>query len=496
MIKSGNIKNKHRLFFLCIFFVFGFLNCKETHLARHTTVSLIYDSTSLIRNPAMGWGLYDDANGEVQNADLYWKEQDEAARKYASFFYIRWRWSDMEPEEGKYAWLYNDNYKKLIKGALDRGLKLCFRVYENGQDNLRPGTPGFVQQAGAKGYLVKAGTSAHWTPYPDDPVFQNKWSKFVKAFAKEYDNPDIVDFVDAFSIGAWGEAHSIRFGNTGSLNEVFDWYTSLYTNSFRRVLLLLPFNGQVGFEYEKNAIEKKGYNVRRDGLGSMWFTDYEKNIAKQMYGKVLLVGESCYWGCSSDDCRPFDKDKWHRFKSWNDVYELTCQDAIQYRFNTLDLREVPETRGWVERAPHLVKAFMQKGGYRLYPISVSLPNIATPKEKIEIAHEWVNKGNGYLPNNNIKWNYKYKPAIAILNDTGEIVAHWIDDKAEPSEWLNTNQAYKYTLPARVPQLPKGRYRWAIAIIDKTKNNTPGIQLALENNVLLNGWSVIADLTIN
>ena len=28
----------------------------------------------------------------------------------------------MEPEEGKYAWIYDENYKKLIQGALDRGL--------------------------------------------------------------------------------------------------------------------------------------------------------------------------------------------------------------------------------------------------------------------------------------------------------------------------------------------------------------------------------------
>lgn len=56
----------------------------------------------------------------------------------------------MEPEEGKYAWLYDENYKKLIQGALDRGLKLCFRIYNNGQDNLRTGTPDYVRRAGAK----------------------------------------------------------------------------------------------------------------------------------------------------------------------------------------------------------------------------------------------------------------------------------------------------------------------------------------------------------
>ena len=91
-------------------------------------IDLQQDRSGLLRNPCMGWGLYDDAVGNVANAEEYWTAQDEAARNHASFFYIRWRWSEMEPEEGKYAWIYDDNYKKLIQGALDRGLKLCFRI--------------------------------------------------------------------------------------------------------------------------------------------------------------------------------------------------------------------------------------------------------------------------------------------------------------------------------------------------------------------------------
>ena len=54
----------------------------------------------------------------------------------------------------------------------------------------------------------------------------------MKAFVKEFDNPDVVDFVDGFSIGAWGEAHSIKLIDDSKLYEVFDWYTTLYTKSF------------------------------------------------------------------------------------------------------------------------------------------------------------------------------------------------------------------------------------------------------------------------
>ena len=470
------------------------LLCASEKKSSNTTVHPEYDDTSLIRNPVMGWGLYDDANDEVQQADAYWKAQDKAARNYASFFYVRWRWSDMEPEEGKYAWVYNENYKKLIKGAIDRGLKLCFRIYDNGQDNIRPGTPGFVQKAGAKGYLVHSGPAAHWTPYPDDPVFQEKWSNFVKAFAREYDDPDRVDFIDGFALGWWGECHHIQLQEPANLEKVFNWYTSLYTSNFKRILLTLPFGSQVGFDAEKRiAIDKKGYNMRRDGLGSMWFSDKEKAIANEMFGKALLVGESCYWQCSTDDCRPFANDEKYKLNSWNDVYELTYRQAIKYHFNTLDLREIPETKGWTERAPYLVKGFITKGGYRVYPPIVTLPQTVHAGEKIVIQHYWVNKGTGYLPNNNIKWNYKYKPAIAILDTNGRVLNIWVDEKAEPSCWTETGKSYTYGLPVQIPQLPAGKYKWAIAIVDRTRSNSPGIKLAVKNGKLQNGWNVIADL---
>ena len=98
-------------------------------------VSFKMDETSLVRNPMMGWILYDDACGEVSRAEQYWSDQNSVANKYGSIFYWRSRWSELEPEEGVYAWKYNDNFKALIQGALDRGLKLAFRVYVDSQDN-------------------------------------------------------------------------------------------------------------------------------------------------------------------------------------------------------------------------------------------------------------------------------------------------------------------------------------------------------------------------
>ena len=79
--------------------------------------------------------------------------------------------------------------------------------------------------------------------------------------------------------------------------------------------------------------------------------------------------------------------------TWRDVYKQTFQHAIEGHFNTLDLRELPETKGWTERANDLVEKFIIQGGYRIYPCSVSLPVRAKAKSTVLISHEWKNTGN-------------------------------------------------------------------------------------------------------
>lgn len=480
------------LFLIILFLSTIFTGCSK----QYHKIYIQEDTVSLFRNPCMGWGIYDDANDEVQNADNYWDKQGYIASKYASFLYIRWRWSDMEPEEGKYAWIYDENYKKLIQGALDRGLKLCFRIYNNGQDNIKQSTPDYVRKAGAKGYKVTGiGGKELWTPYPDDSIFQEKLEKFVKAFAEEYDNPDIVDFIDGYNLGWWGECHHIKLQDQNKIERVFDWITTLYSSNFKNVNLLLPFGSQIGFDIEKKiAIDEKGYGMRRDGLGSMWFSEQERIITSKMYGKTLLVGESCYWGTSDDNCKPFASDTYYQLKTWRDVYEKSYNDAIIGHFNTLDLREIAESKGWTSKAEDLVNGFIRKGGYRILPYSLTLPVYVDSNENITINHTWKNSGNGYLPNNMKNWNYKYKPAFALLDVNGKVVKSWIDDYAEPSEWL-CGEKHSYDFIIQLNNIPKGKYKWAVAIVDKTKNNTPAIKLAINDNEQIKGWSIVGDVLV-
>jgi NOL1/NOP2/fmu family ribosome biogenesis protein len=493
------IRNLRVILLVTIVFSFSGAVKQAAIKDNYITIYPTEDTTSLIRNPAMGWGLYDDAGGNVANAENYWAVQDEAAKKYASYFYVRWRWSDMEPEEGKYAWLYNDNFKKLIKGALDRDLKLAFRIYVNGQDNIKTGTPLYVKDAGAKGYFNNGRNgNKNWTPYPDDSVFQEKFSKFIQAFAKEFDDPSRVDFVDGNGLGQWGEGDNIKTIHNDQLS-VFKWVINLYAKNFKKILLVTNLGSQEGLNAEKEiAFDGNDFLPRRDGLGSHWYREDQKKMMASLFPGKPLIGEACYWQSDSVLFKndPAFKNYAHPV-TWNDVYNLTYNDAISSHANTLDLREPEQTKRWIDKAPVLVKEFMINGGYRFYPYKLSFPKRIKSDSNFDIVHEWKNTGAGMCPSNNKRWNYKYKVAFALIQKSNmQVKELFIDEKTDPSQWIK-GLDYKYLFKGKLDtKIKAGDYILGLAIIDTT-NKKPGIQLAIKDlTKLKNGWTEIETIQVS
>ncbi len=459
-------------------------------------VVLTEEKTALVRNPLMGWGLYQDPHLRV-DADQYWMKQKGAGKKYASFFYLRCGWAELEPEQGKYAWIYDNNYKKLIQGAKDLGLKLGFCFYYNSQDCYEQFTPQYVRDAGAQGYNTTGqGGAEYWSPYPDDPVFQAKLEDFLAAFAAEYDDPEVVDFVDGTNLGWWGENHHIVYKDPSQARAVFDWLTTAFSDAFKKVILVHPFGSEFGWSMEKSvAVEQKGYAIRRNGLASQWYTQAEQNIADERFGKTPLLGEGCWWGGNylNTSYMPFKDDIAYNLNTWRDVYVLMCQQALAGHFNTLDLRTPTETAGWVHDATDLIEKFIAQGGYRFYPRYVDVPKEVQKGQAYTVEFSWGNKATGYCPNNLPNWNYKYKTAIALLDSAGEVAELFISDDAEPSKWLY-GQWYDYALDV-TPSVPAGNYRWALAIVDTSLDDKPGINVSVKESPLANGWIPLHNVTV-
>lgn len=453
------------------------------------------DTISLIRNPGMGWTIYDDANDAVANATEFWQAQDTIATKYATTLYIRWRWTDMEPEEGKYAWQYDENFKALVKGATDRGLKLAFRVYMASQDNEYESTPNYVFDAGAKSYIEQGKPGDVRSPYPDDPIFREKFETFVKAFAAEYDDPSLVNYVDGYNIGWWGEGHNLQFLDRKNQEETFAWIINLYGDTFKRVPLVITVDSQIGHDLElKYAIDGQGYAVRRDGFASFWMPDSQKELIQELFPTTFVVAECCYWQDRTIESVN-EIDQQYDWDSWSDYYTQVVDEALATHANYLDLREPVEAIRWTREANDDVKRFMTKGGYRIFPSKIAYPSKIKESDAITIEHSWRNLGSGVLPNNNARWNHKYKLTFALIDINDVVVKQWVDDSVETSDWVGEKE-YNYTSTFVLDDVENGKYKLVLSIINSEQKEEEPIKLAIsKSNIINEKWTLVGPLEV-
>jgi hypothetical protein len=375
-----------------------------------------------------------------------------------------------------------------------------------------------VFDAGAEYYVENPRFPDRITPYPQDSVFQKYYEKFVRAFAEEFNDPDKCAFIDAYGLGKWGEAHNTVYfdpatkptveDNEKVREEVMDWITDLYTDAFTKIPLVINYHRLVGYPQSEgmpnpnserllDRMVEKGYSLRHDAFGMTspngGYSTWEKAYAaKQKYNRPIIMeggwitgGTHSYW---TDDSGKYVKDQ------PGTVRQGEFDEAMGAHVNMMDFRAGLDGTSWFTDAFDLVQRFVSEGGYRLYPDRISLPQSIAVGNEVTIFHRWRNLGWGYCPNNIPQWNYKYKVAFAILDTKDDVKKIFVDPAGEPSEWLE--QPVSYIFKTKVDGIPAGRYTWAVAIVDTTKDNTPGIEIAVDNDKLTDeGWFKIIECNV-
>lgn len=463
------------------------------------------DTVRVLRNPMQGWVMYlgrtwDDNFWTEKGYDSMVTSEGDTVRvsDYASCAYIRTSWASFEPNEGEYAWNNPDSrIMRLINSVRKRGLRMAFRIVVDGRDQGQ-NTPQYVFDAGAKGYTDPKNPGKNLSPYPDDPIFQEKFSKFLRAFAQRFDNPEDIEFIDAYSLGKWGESHSMIYQDNANKQKVFDWIVELSTDAFRRVPILIHYHrmlgdpaddgwGAVPAEAEKmieHAVNA-GYSLRHDAFGmNGYYQDWEKVQAQKwnfqrpiiMEGGWITGAHHKYWRDPSGKYREGHAE---------DVRAGEFEAAAQARVNMMDFRINDETRSWFEDAFPLVKKFVAHGGYRLLPSSAVAPQNATAGKSVTVTTSWNNLGWGYFPGNIPQWEGKYRLAIALLDKNNSPVRVVTEPSADPSKWLY-GETHSYTTPISLRGLPPGEYQWGVGIVDTQNNNNPAIELSVKEPTC-SGW---------
>lgn len=489
----------------------------ENNYPGSTLVKPKYSRSKVLRNPLNGWVMYGSASYE----ETYWDTEyyvSNLGKKvkvidYASACYIRTNWATMNPSDGVYAWRDpNSKVGKMIYGAINRGVPIAFRFVVDGRDQ-GMNTPQFVFDAGAASYLENASYPTRVTPIPQDPIFQQYYTKFIEALAEDFNDPEQCAFIDAYGLGKWGEAHNVIYEdpntstgeNTERLKEeVFEWITDLYSRCFSKVPLVINYHRVVGHPASDGALNpntekmlamciNKGYSLRQDAFGMTdYYKDWERQFAQTwnykrpiiMEGGWITGGTHRYWTDSSGKYREGHPE---------DVRQGEFDTSMQARVNMMDFRVGYETETWFTLAFPLVERFVIEGGYRLYPERIYLPEDVSKGSEIVIGHRWRNMGWGYFPNNIPQWNYKYRVAFALLDSNDDVKEVFVDTDAEPSGWLKDKIA-SYDLKMTV-NVPTGSYKWAVAIVDTEKDNKPYIQLPVNDDVTADGWTKLLDVQV-
>ncbi|MDR2627394.1 MAG: LamG domain-containing protein [Dysgonamonadaceae bacterium] len=463
------------------------------------------ETEKLLRNPLNGWVLY----GSASAASDFWSKYDKlkisddftvSISDYAHTLYIRTSWTILNPEEDVYGWNTDEKLKWMIDNARQRNMKLAFRVVVDSRDKSSDYTPKYVRDAGAQGYETKTGSKTVWSPYPDDPVFQAKYEKFMQAFGQQFNDPDVVEFIDGYGLGKWGEGHSMLYLDIANREAVFDWICDLYLEQFTAVPVAVNYHRLIGTPKDWGSPDpqsqamlesafNKGFILRHDAFGmSGYYQQWEKNLAAKWNGirPVIMEGgwvtqQHPYW----DDPR--------KYETVADVRQGEFDDSMEARVNMMDFR-VNEAESWFRDAYPLVQRFIAEGGYRLYPDSLSLPNSVSAAAPATIIHRWKNLGWGYCPTNIPQWNQKYKVAFGLLDEKDRPVASFTDTQTDLSTWLkDAPVTYRFT-PSLAGVSP-GNYTWAVAIIDTTKNNTKGIDISAKKNITASGWLKLMNVTV-
>ncbi len=482
-------------------------NEQEDPVNTNTVIRIPTDNGTMLRNPLNGWVLY----GSLNTPADFWTKLDRISvpgqsgtfkiEDFAGTMYVRTSWTSLNPSENVYGWDTNEKLKTLISNARQRKMKIALRVVIDSRDKAEDFTPAYVREAGAQGYYTQTGSKTVWSPYPDDPVFQQKYTQFIKAFAQKFNDPELVEFIDGFGLGKWGEAHSMNYLDANNREQVFKWAVDLYSGAFTKIPLAINYHRLIAMPKDWGAADpmsenllnyafSKGYILRHDAFGmSGYYQSWEKAIAEKWKHKLPNIMEGG-WVTAQ---HPYQTDA-RKYVTKGDVRRGEYDDSKQAGVNMMDFR-IGETDIWFNETFDLVKSFISEGGYRLYPDQISIPASVLKSAKTTIEHKWGNMGWGYCPNNIKQWNYKYKVAFALLDPVSKKpISVFVDDTSDPSKWIKGNTT-TYLFKPDLSQVASGAYLWAVAIVDTSKQNQPGILLATKGNVTAEGWTIVSDVTI-
>ncbi len=449
---------------LCALLVFAVAIQGYAQKAQKDTVIVRpIEINDVLVNPGMGTTTFQRFNGQELNPPFVWSERGpveklaDASKKPdfpdTSIAYLRWYWTALEPEQGKFRW-------EIIDLALEEARKhrqtLAIRLMPYSD---RDPLPGWYRDSGARRANKPTDKDGGiWQPDFSDPLFLKFWGELVAEAGKRYDGNATLDSVDISSVGYWGEGWSNYMPDFSAQKPLID----IWLNSFHKTTLIMNFDEPHALAYGT----QHGAGWRLDCLGDMRPGSAEMlDIYPQ---QVVRTGIQDVWQHA-----PVTLETCGTPSTWQrDGYDVNyiLNQALRWHISSLNVKSSPIPAAWKEQ----FEDFQRHMGYRFILRRLEYPARAKIGAEMPISMWWLNAGVAPI--------YKQYPlAIALQSAKKNAV---IQIPADVTRWLPGDAVVDKSLSIPA-DLPPGTYRLRVALLDPTTSQ-PAIALAIEGRQP-DGW---------
>lgn len=484
------------------------------------------DTATPLHNPGMGLAVtFDDDQipsgltaaqyADPDNGHSFWKEAGVTAllgSHWMSILYIRTTWANLQPtSQSTYAW--NDPasaVSKLVTQAKKYNLKVAFQVVTDSKNRTAPGgqaTPDwfFAADPSAAGNIEPTNFK---DPIVSNRQFQAAYTAFIKAFGTQYDDPNLVSFVDGVGVGVGGDLLDLNQpaaapSDPATLHNLWSTLTDAYKSAFPNVPLTLDYLQNGAFDVadlnKTLADPTHHYVLRTHGLGipnpnalkafnTQWPT--VPVVAESAFSDFAPAGSNELWE-TYYTCRKTNPPETNEACPTKALLRVII-DATSYHTNILNLGLPAAVHEFMQGkkdsnnapmgVPWAVNWWSQNGGYRIVPTSVTLPRNFIRGVPGTISSTWSNIGMGILPRTmgNCQGSscVKYRISYALLDPNTHKPVYTTLSSADPGT-LTGSTTQQPSDAIRIPaSVHTGPYDLAAAIVDQTNGNAPAVQLGL------------------
>ena len=255
-------------------------------LSAQTTIVRPMEIDDVLVNPGMGIETFQRFNGQAINDGVHWSEvgPEKAAGETArvdfpasSVAYLRWFWSQIEPQRGTYRWSILD---EALAEAHRHGQRLAIRIMPYDDKHPMPDWYRSLERSVPTRRPTKTARSGR--PMPTIPCMRKYWSALIVEAGKRYDGHPDLNHVDVSTVGYWGEGWGPYLPSWSIQQQLID----VYFTAFARTPLLMNFDALPALQYGV----KRGAGWRLDCWGDMGAPGRSFAHMKDFYPQQLARG--------------------------------------------------------------------------------------------------------------------------------------------------------------------------------------------------------------